>query len=161
MMVGNPIAMAAGKPGAPKIADKVVSGSGTTTVWGLKDFGGFFVRGSASLVNPSSSVSASFEIQYSTNLGGSYSSPEVIVPASAGSGVSGGILLLNVELFVDFSSAKFQGYWSTVSGGATLEDTNSGTLNGTIPGLSEDVTHIRLSGLSNLLINPQGGETAS
>lgn len=155
----NPRAIAEGATGAPKIADKIVSGAGTTTVSGLDDFGGMIIRG-AGTDSDSGQASKSFQIQYSTDGGSTFSSLQTLATATSGIG-NDGRLLLFAEIYINFSNGGYRGFQHVSSfstGGASF---SSGQLTGTVTGLTGDVTNIRLTGFNALLINPQGGDTAS
>lgn len=157
----NPRAIADGAAGAPKIADKIVSGAGTTTVSGLEPFGGVIIRGAEAETTGFGNASASLVIEYSTDDGATFSSPQTLFAVAFGSSSEGGRVVAQAEFYIDFASAEFKGFFAASGGGSSVTQTTASHLTGTVTGLTDDVTDIRLSGLGALLINPQGGDTAS
>lgn len=146
----NPTAIAEGAIGAPKIADKILSASGTTTFSSLDDFGGLWVRGVSN--------GDVLKVQFSDDGGVTFSSEKTILTPATGTGGASVV----VELFINFSDGVYNGFaisTSHLAGGDSTPYTYR--LNGTVTGMSSGVTDIKLIGLSAMLANPQGGETAS
>ena len=156
MFAGNVIAALAGKPGAPKVADKVVTGSGTTTLSGIDDFGGLFLRGRGTATNLSGPAIAELSVEYSADGGSSFSAAQVIasqlVLSGGGDPSSASIY---VEVFIDFASANCRGFHFGFSADSV------GEVSETITGMTNGITDIRFSGLDALIINPQGGDTVT
>lgn len=155
----NPLAIQEGTAGAPKIKDKVVSGSGTTTVSGLDEYGGLFIRGAGYEKSLSSGVGVGLGVQYSTDNGSTYSSSQSLAGASAGGG-SGGVVILQVEVFIDFATGQYVGYQVSAEGEASVNAGSASQVSGTITGLSSSVTDMKFIGLDGIIINPQGGAAA-
>ena len=166
----NPIAIAEGAAGAPKIADKVVVGVGTTTLSGLDDFGGLFLIGGARETNASASATSTIEftIEFSTDDGATFSSPQTIESVSQSGDTSigsGSQISLYIDLYVDFDTGAYTGVSSGAGGilinSIGLRRSFCDAVSGTVTGMSGSVTDIRFSGLDTIRINPQGGDTST
>lgn len=157
----NPRAISEGALGAPKIADKIVSGAGTTTVSGLEPFGGMIIRGVGAETVSFGRASASLSIEYSTDDGATFSAPQTLFAVVFGDSSEGARGVAQAEFYINFASAEFKGFFAASGGEFVVSRTSASHLTGTVTGLTDDVTDIRLTGLDALLINPQGGDTAS
>lgn len=155
----NPVAIAEGADGAPKIADKIVSGAGTTTVSGLEPFGGMIIRGAGAETAGAGSVRVSLSIEYSTDGGATFSAPQTIFDTFNVGGSGGGRVIAQIDVYIAFQTGALKGFYVTAGGEFSLVSVDVNHLTGTITGLSAAVTDIRLTGLDSVLINPQGGDT--
>ena len=144
----NPIAIAEGAAGAPKIADKVIyedtAVSSWVTVTGLGDFSGCFVDIYFSIsAGPASSTDFDFEVSddgstwYGTTTLSSVSG--TVDDSRSKSGF--------IKLFFDFSSGALKYIGST------------GGFEATVTGASSSITAIRFSrdNATIVMVQPQGG----
>lgn len=144
----NPEAIAEGASGAPKIASKVIGGKTTSAspinIASLDDFSGVWVWG---VIRPSGACTVTAEL--SDDGGSSYAAPTTIM--TIGSGATG-------PFFLFFNLVT--GGWKSVYDDGTIVQYGSGTLAGGGAG----VTDLKLDPVNadmSMLINPQGGESAS
>lgn len=138
----NPIAIAEGAPGAPKIAlkDLVAGGSLEMTITGLADFGGLFAYVHATTTDPGG---ASISVSLSDN-GSTFYGSTVLFPTSDAS----------FTFSIDFASGDFK--WCA---GLPV-----GAGSGTISGSSLSVVAVRFSLNNGTFIShvlPNGGYSAS
>lgn len=145
----NPIALAEGASGAPKIADKTffVSGSFSATTAGFDPFSGVWVDASQQYVSANSALQISFSDNGSTFYG-----------TTSIASVDSSTTLSMVRAFFDFATGDYK--WVGTGSGSI-----SGS--GTVAGLSLAVTHVRITFSSGggangaAILNPQGGESSS
>lgn len=152
----NPIGIAQGVEGAPKISDKVLSAAGNTTITELSTYGGLFIRGGSTVTAQGSAVATSVSVQHSDDGGVTFSEITSLYFFSVIGVDPGNVLNTIFEVFIDFASGEFRGYGLTSGVGRS-----SSHISGAVAGLSNDVTDLRVIGLDALLINPQGGDSAT
>lgn len=152
----NPIAIAEGAAGAPKIADKVLfasqTGSGHATVTGLGDFSGCFVDVSAYIDGDEfGSSTVSFEV---TDNGSTWYGGTSLLTSTDTDHVGSG------RLFLDFST----GAYHFVGTSAGTNDIRWFASSGTVSGASLSITGIRMNRATNssgrgtaIIVQPQGG----
>lgn len=147
----NPIAIAEGASGAPKIAMKVVQGTGATINFtGLDDFNGIWLDFYAT---ESGGVGADITIALSDDNGSSYSSASIVAVIPPGAS------WLHGTVFVEFDT----GWSNSAYGGAT----SASTANPTVAVPVGTVNAVRLSSSSTgtvyiaAMANPNGGRTSS
>lgn len=147
----NPLAIAAGDTGAPKIAKTTKVGSisgigGSSTVSGLNDFGGLTLD---LLMNTDGLVGTeTVSISFSNNGSTFYGSTEI--------GSLGGDEFLYIKFVVDFGSTSYR----LVRGGA---GNTAQSATGTITGLSDSVTHFRITaseGTVSFMAELDGGDSS-
>lgn len=146
----NVPATAAQETGAPKIADKFVSGSGTTvTISGLDDFGGIEVHGA---IYRASGATTTLRMEISTDGTNFTDLTNIFVTIPSAESPM-------FALFFDFATGNYNG----VLGGLGANSPQHAS--GSIAGASTAITHIRFSGttVNNIVIlaRPQGGASAS
>lgn len=147
----NPLAIAEGASGAPKIAIKTAGGmsaSGTLTFTGLGDFGGVLVHGSVHTDGSNRILQVAL-----SNDGTTYSAASALLDDNGTSGP------YRFTLFVDFVTGAFKCTHDSID--PTLPLYAAGTL----AGAGSNVSAIRftIGGTSTIaaIVLPNGGESAS
>lgn len=142
----NPLAIAEGSSGAPKIADKVTSGNavggGTVTFTDLDEYSGAWLYGGALRTGASDTIT----LEFSTDGGSSWSSPEDVFDIEDGESAA-------FFVFFDFASGEYHAVGSTSDMHST----------GTISGTSTSIDALRLDSTGaevGVIIMPQGGQSA-
>lgn len=143
----NPVAMAEGAEGAPKIAVKSAggaTGAGTLAFTGLDDFAGVVVHGHTWTDGLTRQLTVSLSDDGST-----YATASTLLTDSVGS------IGIGFTLFIDFTTGNFK---------CTHSADSTGYSSGTIAGGGSGVTAFRLQiGVGNIsaVVFPNGGESAS
>lgn len=140
----NPLAIAEGSSGAPKIADKIDTGSsvggGNIDFTGLGEYSGVWIHGGAERTGAADTVT----LQYSTDGGSSWSSATNIFSIEDAEPSA-------FTVFFDFASGDYY------AAGAITSKLSTGTISGT----STSIDAIRLSSTGadvGVIIRPQGGQ---
>lgn len=147
----NPIALAEQSVGAPKIANKIAGGAGTTVFSGLSTFGGLIIWGNLS-GDGSAPSNATLTMEASTN-GSTYGALSTIAEIANNTQTS-------FQLFVDFSTGLWQSVYNNNDSVIISGEYDTGTLANTV-GMTHFRLTVSLNGAASYLVMPQGGQSAS
>lgn len=136
----NPRAIAEGATGAPRIAEKIVTGSADATITSVDSFGGFWVKAGGSFDKIGGGAgSGTITVSFSTDGGSTFFGATNILSTSV---PESSTLSAGVDAWFDFDTGNYAAFRA---------DNNAGSF-GTVSGASLGIDAVRIAFTANTLV---------